>query len=102
MASTLTERRYKTPHPPLPISASQHFSIYSEQLLTRLVALNHERAAKEKRGHIRWLRPDYQNPTAQSSHGRGTANAERRPPLQAIIHRVFTGDRLAKKIHEIR
>jgi hypothetical protein len=32
--------------------------------LTRLVALNHERAAEEKRGIIRWLRPDYQNPTA--------------------------------------
>ena len=35
-----------------------------EELLTRLVALNHERAAEEKRGLIRWLRPDYQNPTA--------------------------------------
>jgi hypothetical protein len=33
-----------------------------EELLTRLVALNHERAAEEKRGLIRWLRPDYQNP----------------------------------------
>lgn len=31
------------------------------ELLTRLVALNHERAAEEKRGLIRWLRPDYQN-----------------------------------------
>jgi hypothetical protein len=30
------------------------------ELLTRLVALNHERAAEEQRGHIRWLRPDYQ------------------------------------------
>jgi hypothetical protein len=35
-----------------------------DSLLTRLVALNHERAAEEKRGLIRWLRPDYQNPTA--------------------------------------
>ena len=34
------------------------------ELLTRLVALNHERATDEKRGLIRWLRPDYQNPTA--------------------------------------
>ena len=31
-----------------------------EDLLTRLVALNHARAAEEKRGLIRWLRPDYQ------------------------------------------
>jgi hypothetical protein len=38
----------------------------SQSLLTRLVALNHERAAEEKRGHIRWLRPDYQAPQAGS------------------------------------
>lgn len=31
-----------------------------EELLTRLVALNHARAEEEKRGVIRWLRPDYQ------------------------------------------
>ena len=29
-----------------------------QQLLTRLVAINHDRAAEEKRGLIRWLRPD--------------------------------------------
>ena len=33
-----------------------------EELLSRLVALNHERAAEEKLGKVRWLRPDYQNP----------------------------------------
>lgn len=33
-----------------------------EELLTRLVALNKERAAEEARGHVRWLRPDYQIP----------------------------------------
>ncbi len=32
-----------------------------QELLTRLVALNHTRAAEEKRGQIRWLRPEYQN-----------------------------------------
>lgn len=31
-----------------------------EELLTRLVALNQERVAEEKRGLIHWLRPDYQ------------------------------------------
>lgn len=31
-----------------------------EQILTRLVALNKERAAEEARGTIRWLRPEYQ------------------------------------------
>ena len=33
-----------------------------EELLRRLVALNLERAEEEKKGLIRWLRPDYQIP----------------------------------------
>jgi len=33
-----------------------------EEVLARLVALNRERAAEEKRGLVRWLRPDYQIP----------------------------------------
>jgi len=33
-----------------------------EQILERLVALNHERAEEESRGLIRWLRPEFQNP----------------------------------------
>lgn len=31
-----------------------------QEILNRLVALNMERAAEERRGFIRWLRPDYQ------------------------------------------
>jgi hypothetical protein len=33
-----------------------------EQILERLVALNKERAAEEKAGTVRWLRPDYRIP----------------------------------------
>ncbi len=33
-----------------------------EQILERLVALNAERVAEEKRGLIRWLRPEFQDP----------------------------------------
>ncbi|MER2999188.1 class I SAM-dependent DNA methyltransferase [Pontibacter populi] len=42
-----------------------------EEILERLVALNKERAAEEARGHIRWLRPEYQNPqgTQQTDMG---------------------------------
>jgi hypothetical protein len=36
----------------------------SDALLTHLVALNAQRAAEEKTGHIRWLRPEFQNPAA--------------------------------------
>ncbi|MEO6152698.1 MAG: DNA methyltransferase, partial [Croceibacterium sp.] len=32
------------------------------EIAARLVALNAERAAEEKAGHVRWLRPDYQIP----------------------------------------
>ncbi|MAS93964.1 MAG: SAM-dependent methyltransferase [Verrucomicrobiales bacterium] len=32
------------------------------ELLERLVALNHERAEEEKRGLVRWLRPEFQAP----------------------------------------
>ena len=35
---------------------------YEQALLTRLVALNHERAAEEQRGLVRWLRPGFQAP----------------------------------------
>jgi hypothetical protein len=31
-----------------------------EEVLARLVALNRERAAEEKEGKVRWLRPEYQ------------------------------------------
>jgi hypothetical protein len=42
-----------------------------ESILQRLVDLNAERAEEERRGLIRWLRPDYQNP-------QGTAAATNR------------------------
>ena len=66
----------------LPVSSSETHrqdacAPFSEALLTRLVALNHERAAEEKRGLIRYLRPDYQNPT-KASDGH-------RPPLQGTL-----------------
>jgi hypothetical protein len=34
--------------------------VSDEQILERLVTLNHERAEEEKRGQTRWLRPDFQ------------------------------------------
>ncbi len=36
-----------------------------EEILTRLVALNAERADEEGRGIIHWLRPEYQSPGGQ-------------------------------------
>ena len=37
-------------------------TLSDEEILEQLVALNHERAAEESTGKIRWLRPEFQNP----------------------------------------
>ncbi len=37
-----------------------------QEILSRLVALNHERAKEEAEGKIRWLRPDFQSPKDKS------------------------------------
>ena len=42
-----------------------------DEILHRLVNLNRERAAEEARGHIRWLRPDYQNPEGRTAQAKG-------------------------------
>lgn len=41
------------------------------EIVARLVALNHERAAEEAEGHVRWLRPDYQVPRFGGKGGGG-------------------------------
>jgi hypothetical protein len=37
-------------------------TLSDEEILEKLVALNHERAAEERHGQVRWLRPEYQIP----------------------------------------
>lgn len=49
-----------------------------EQILEKLVALNKERAAEEKAGTIRWLRPDYQIPRFGSDAERARLAEEKR------------------------
>ncbi len=48
--------------PTEPGAALDQAAAVEETLLQRLVALNAERAAEERRGLIRWLRPDFQHP----------------------------------------
>ncbi len=43
-------------------------NLADEEILRRLVALNAERAEEEKRGLIRWLRPEFQNPGGASAN----------------------------------
>ncbi len=55
------------------VAAAYNWPVHlpEEEILERLVALNKERSAEEARGHIRWLRPEYQNPqgTQQTDMG---------------------------------
>ncbi|MFC4995223.1 class I SAM-dependent DNA methyltransferase [Rubritalea tangerina] len=49
-------------------------------ILQRLVDLNHERAAEEAKGHIRYLRPDFQNPDGEtSSQTEATLSTDKKP-----------------------
>jgi hypothetical protein len=47
-----------------------------DALLTRLVALNAQRAAEEAAGHIRWLRPAFQDPSLRAAQGNTLSNQE--------------------------
>lgn len=47
-----------------------------DELLARLVALNAERAAEERRGLVRWLRPDYQRVRAGVAPEPATSEGE--------------------------
>jgi len=77
------------------------------ELLTRLVALNHERAAEEKRGLIRWLRPDYQNRggddrSPQQSTIPGTDPASTQSPISNSQSSIPWPDRLPDQVTQIR
>ena len=61
--SDLAPRLVGRPGATMPSSCKTEYQLAAEEeLLTRLVALNQERAAEEARGLVRWLRADYQIP----------------------------------------
>jgi hypothetical protein len=57
------------------------------ELLNRLVALNAKRAAEEKAGTVRWLRPEFQNPSAHAA-----GNTLQKDELVAHIPRGLQAD----------
>jgi hypothetical protein len=63
-------------------------TLTDEEILERLVALNAERAAEERRGLVRWLRPEFQNPqgAAQTAldTGEGMATVAAVGPAQKV------------------
>ena len=77
-----------------------------EELLTRLVALNHERAAEEKRGLIRWLRPEYQcggdHRSPQQSTLPGTEKSSTETPTNRNTETPAWPERLPDQVTLIR
>jgi hypothetical protein len=61
-----------------------------EQILERLVALNAERAAEERRGLIRWLRPEFQNPQG------GNVQKSAKPATQQKLAAIEDADEAAE------
>jgi hypothetical protein len=60
-----------------------------EELLSRLVALNHQRAAEEAQGHIRWLRPEYQAPDSVQADIKLEAGEEQQAaPKQEVAKKL--------------
>ena len=51
-------------------------TLSDDEILAKLVALNKERAAEEKRGLVRWLRPDYQIPRFAKGADKQAASEE--------------------------
>jgi hypothetical protein len=54
---------------------------WTEELLTRLVALNARRAADEACGQVRWLRPEFQDPSRRAATATADAAAFAKPPV---------------------
>jgi hypothetical protein len=74
-----------------------------EQILQRLVALNAERAEEERRGIIRWLRPEFQNPGGTSAaQGSLGLVAEEKPGKAKKTQKLPWPKSLAEQAHAVR
>ena len=79
-----------------------------EELLRRLVALNAERAAEEARGLVRWLRPEYQNPSAQTAPQQSeaelddTTDAESAPEASTAAGKLTWPKQMREQVAAVR
>ncbi len=86
-----------TPLPDRPADQAED----EEALLTRLVDLNAQRAAEEVRGHVRWLRPDYQAGGATQRGATLEQPEDTVPAAAAATKPAFPKD-MAKQIEAVR
>jgi hypothetical protein len=63
-------------------------SLTDDEILDHLLALNMERAAQEAQGEIRWLRPDFQNPTGKKAATQGTLIEETEEPEETTAKKA--------------
>lgn len=79
-----------------------------EELLGRLVAFNTARAVEEARGHIRWLRPEYQNPSAQTAPQQGeaeladTTDFDSAPPASTAAGKLIWPKQMREQVAAVR
>ena len=71
------------------------------EILTRLVQLNHERAAEESAGQIRYLRPSYQAPGQQQLIGLTTTATKTSAPVADAIKQEWPKE-LAQQMQAVR
>jgi hypothetical protein len=62
--------------------------IGDEEILQRLVDLNAERAAEEAKGHIRYLRPEFQNPEGTKPKATAKAKVKKQPWPKSLPERI--------------
>ncbi len=82
----------------LPVTATD------EEILTFLCKLNAERAAEERSGLIRWLRPSFQHPEATTTQATmGTAEIETAAPAKAkVVGKLPWPKTLAEQAQAVR
>jgi hypothetical protein len=77
-----------------------------EQILQKLVDLNAERAEEERKGYVRWLRPEFQNPAGAKAATQGplldTEEAVDEDEAAAAPEAKAWPKKLAEKIATVR
>ena len=77
-------------------------SLTDEEILERLVALNRERAAEERNGLIRWLRPEFQNPQGTAQTALATTDAISTTPVSARQEKITWPKSLPEQARAVR
>jgi hypothetical protein len=77
-------------------------SLTDEEILERLVALNRQRAAEERNGIIRWLRPEFQNPQGSAQAALATADASTAAAVSAKQEKIAWPRTLSEQAKAVR